>query len=179
MRVNDMSDVQGMSGVGALAGAELPQPRMSISEILLMIGIAAMDANDDRIRLAYAKVQQNNKDLQELNKAMAYLAAHKDKDLNKNDVIDPSAKPPLKLGDVLDKFGVAYSAGTDGKIGKDQFAKIETAVKGASDALGGTNQIDMMKLQSTLNKQNEMSQMVSNNMSKLNQMTMSIIGNMR
>ncbi|WP_201221937.1 hypothetical protein [Halochromatium roseum] len=143
-----------------------------------MIGIAAMDANDDRIRLAYAKVQQNNKDLQELNKAMAYLAAHKDKDLNKGDVIDPSAKPPLTLGDVLDKFGVSYSA-TDGKIGKDQFAKIETAVKGASDALGGTNQIDMMKLQSTLNKQNEMSQMVSNNMSKLNQMTMSIIGNMR
>ncbi|NEX17289.1 MAG: hypothetical protein C1943_11805 [Halochromatium sp.] len=148
---------------------------MSISEILLMIGIAAMDANDDRIRLAYAKVQQNNKDLQELNKAMAYLAAHKDQALDK----DADIGDGRKLGDVLDKFGISYKADGKGMISKDQFAKIETAVKGASDALGGTNQIDMMKLQSTLNKQNEMSQMVSNNMSKLNQMAMSIIGNMR
>lgn len=174
-----MSNVQGMSGVAGLEGAGQLPPQMSISEILLMIGIEAMDANDERIRVAYAKVQQNNKDLQQLNKAMAHLAANKDKDLKKSDVIDPSAKPPLTLGDVLDKFGISYSADATGKIDKSQFPKIETAVKGASDALGGTNQIDMMKLQSTLNKQNEMSQMVSNNMSKLNQMSMALIGNMR
>lgn len=173
-----MTDIQSTSRLGAMAGAELPKPQMSISEILLMIGIEAMNANDDRIRLAYAKVQQNNKDLQELNKVMAYLAAHKDQDMWENADIGDGRK----LGDVLKKFGISYQTReSNGKpfISKDDFKKIETAVKGASDALGGTNQIDMMKLQSTLNKQNEMSQMVSNNMSKLNQMAMSIIGNMR
>lgn len=170
-----MSNVQGMSGVGGLEGAGHLPPQMSISEILLMIGIEAMDANDERIRVAYAKVQQNNKDLQELNKAMAYLASHNEQ------ALDPKAEigGGLKLEDVLTKFGISFTPNKEGKIDKSEFKRIESSVKGSSDALGGTNQIDMMKLQSTLNKQNEMSQMVSNNMSKINQMAMSIIGNMR
>ncbi|EXJ15655.1 hypothetical protein [Imhoffiella purpurea] len=165
--------VQGTSGISGQESQVLP-PQMSIAEILLMIGIQAMDANDQKIRIAYEKVKQNNEDLQKLNKAMAYLAAHKDKELDPNADIGDG----LKLKDVLDRFKISRPA-NDGKIAANQFARVETAIKGASDALGGTNQIDMMKLQSVLNKQNEMSQMVSNNMSKLNQMAMALIGNMR
>ena len=47
-----MSNVQGMSGVAGLEGAGQLPPQMSISEILLMIGLEAMDANDERIRVA-------------------------------------------------------------------------------------------------------------------------------
>lgn len=170
-----MSNIQGMSGVGPLAGTDgvLP-PQMSISEILLMIGIQAMDANDDKIRIAYAKVQQNNKDLQDLNKVLACLAANKGRDLDPQTDIGGG----LTLGDALKRFGITPEL-KDGKLDNTKFEALQKQVQNASDALGGTNQIDMMKLQSTLNKQNEMSQMVSNNMSKLNQMAMALIGNMR
>lgn len=174
-------------GVDSADKSKILPPHMSISEIILMVGIESMNANDDKIVAAYQKVQGNNEKLKEYNKLLAYLAEHKDKDMKLDDKIGDTGKT---LKQLLDDNHIEYTKATrtekiDGRdvtydyVPKEQESKLETLVKGASDALGGTNQIDMMKLQSVLNKQNEMSQMVSNNMSKMNQMSMALIGNMR
>lgn len=169
---------------GALAEVGSSSPR-NIADIILAVGIAAMDANDDKIRLFYGKVEQNNRQMANYNKAMSAANNYTQSggELNDNEpkmsYTDPQTgeTKDISLKEFMDINGINYPK--TGKLSKEEWNIVVTNLKSGSDTLGSTNQIDMMKLQSVMNKQNEMTQMVSNNISKLNQISMSIIGNLR
>lgn len=180
-----------MTTVNALSTATLtsvPAKRI-IADIILEIGIAAMHANEDKMEMFYNTVQQNNRQMANYNSAMAeankYTQSGGDftcAPFTYTDPVSGRVSSCTSLRWFMEKNGIPFPSpgGSDGcQLTKEQWNIVVTNLKGASDTLGSTNQIDMMKLQSVINKQNEMSQMVSNNMSKLNQISMSITGNMR
>lgn len=177
-----------MSAVNSVSGANLtPVPaKRSIADIILEVGIAAMQANEEKMEIFYGTVQQNNRQMANYNNAMAEANKYTQGTNNFNNATftytDPitGATSQKNLKSFMDENKISYpSPDKNGNLSKEQWNIVVTNLKGASDTLGSNNQIDMMKLQSVINKQNEMSQMVSNNMSKLNQIAMSIIGNLR
>lgn len=179
-----MANPVGFNPATGVGGIAMPSGgSMSISDLILMVGIQSMQVNDSKVQIAYQQIQKNNRIMKNLNDAMALANTNaatggQNPETIMFQYVDPDTGKPVKttLGTFLRANGITPNSGN---LSKEQWQEVSTKLKNISDSMGGNNQIDMMKLQSTLNKLNEMSQMVSNNMSKLNQMMMSIIGNMR
>lgn len=153
--------------------------KKSIAQIILEIGIAAIQANEDKMRLYYDVVQQNNRKLENYNNAMAvaskYTASGGNLDSSvtftyTNPVTGETKNMELKEFMIVNK--ISYPTGT--MLDKDQWGIIVSNLKGASDTIGNNNQIDMMKLNSVVNDQSEMTEMIVSNESKLHQIAMTI-----
>lgn len=167
----------------------MPNPicKMNLSELILQIGLMSMSVLQGQLEEAYNKVADNNQFIKQANKAIEALRNRTTKDPDtKKDVNqkledikfkDPDSGKEFTLKEFLDTHGITYKNNPPGNA--EEWKNLEDAIGSASDARGGMNQIDSMKLQQTLNKTQEMSQLVSNNISKLNQTTMALIGNMR
>lgn len=157
-------------------------PKQSIADIILQVGIAAMQANDQKIELFYDQVRQNTVMMQNFNNAIAVANTHTNATEKTGSVTflytDPQTgkQSQKEVWNFMEENHISHpDAGWAG----DQWKEVVESLKNASDSLGSTNQIDMMKLQSVIQKQNEMTQMVSDNMSKMSQIALAIISNMR
>jgi hypothetical protein len=184
MAVNLVSDPSKLS---------LNYDKPNISDIILAVGLELMETSNAKLTVCYKQMQQTNWKMQNLNAAMAVANANattgtstKGEGLEKIsyidletgdsrpgsvlDVIHDIAKDDLKGGSKVDGTGA---------LTKQNWQDQASRLKVASDNLGSTSQMEMMKMQSVVNKLNEVTQAVSNNMNKFNQMLMAVIGNMR
>ena len=157
----------------------------SVGDIALAVGIESLNTYDDKVNQYYKMVHMENIQMQNLNNAMA-LAQSQTNVSNATSsqqtfkYTDPEtgATSDMKLKDFMGAQSIPYPSDPDNKFSKDEWSTVVANIKTASDSLSSTNQVDMMKLQSVLNKENQMSSMTSNIMSKENTASMSIIGNM-
>ena len=161
----------GLQGPASVAATGAATPYRNMADIILELGLKAMDNNEIKMNEFYSKIEENNRKQENYNNAMAALRKDGAKMEDAFEWLDPATgdKKKGKIGDFLEN---------EKCTAKDVKTALED-VKSKSDSLGNVNTQDMTRLQSVINKQNEMSQLVSNNMSKFNQMAMAIIGNLR
>lgn len=180
-----------VGGVSDVSAQSLSYDKTNISDIILAVGLESMKTSEDKINVYYKQMQQTNWKMQNLNAAMAVANTNASTPSNKGEnqekisYIDPTTGDSRE-GSVLevmhyfkDNFKKGSAINGETALSKEQWSSIANNLKAASDNLGSTSQMEMMKLQSCVNKLNELSQAISNNMNKFNQMVMAIIGNMR
>ena len=180
MAVNPVSDPSTLS---------LNYDKPNISDIILAVGLELMETSNAKLTVCYKQMQQTNWKMQNLNAAMA-IANTCASNPSANGVNKEMIKYiNLQTGDDK-KQGSVYDVMCENGIPLDKVKGLSALDKGdwsalanqlkqASDNLGSTSQMEMMKMQSVVNKLNEVTQAISNNMNKFNQMMMAVIGNMR
>lgn len=153
--------------------------KKSISDIILEIGIAAIQANEDKMTFYYDIVQQNNRKLENYNNAMAVANKYTQSGGYLDDRVTFTYTDPITgktstktLKSFMDENRISYPEGV--MLSNEKWGIIVSNLKGASDTIGSNNQIDMMKLNSVVNKQSEMTEMIVSNESKLHQIAMTI-----
>lgn len=152
----------GLTGVAPLDAQAVTESNRSISDIILALGITSLMQCENKMNDFYKIVEKNNDNTKFINEMKTKLETVDIKDLSKEE--------KAKIAELC-RYASAEQLPVKGQV-------LE-ALKNASDAIGSVNTLDMTRLQSSINKMNEMSQLVSNNLSKFNQMSMAIIGNMR
>ncbi|MCP3880300.1 MAG: hypothetical protein GY701_18200 [Sulfitobacter sp.] len=157
----------------------------NISDVALMVGIESMNVCDDKVNQYYAMVHAENIELENMNNAMALAQSQTNVGSATSSTQtftykDPDTGETSQMGfkAYCDKEGIDYPKDPDNKFSKDEWNSALQNVKSASDSISSTNQVDMMKLQSILNKANQSSEQTSDIMSKANSADMAIIGNM-
>ncbi len=178
-----------VSGVSDVSAQSLSYDKPNISDIILTVGLESMKASENKLDVYYKQMQQTNRKMQNLNAAMA-IANTNASNPSANGVNKEMIKYiNLQTGDDK-KQGSVYDVMRENGIPLDKVKGLSALDKGdwsalanqlklASDNLGSTSQMEMMKMQSVVNKLNEVTQAISNNMNKFNQMMMAVIGNMR
>ncbi len=150
MSMNTITPI-GAGATGQVESSGAVKSHRSISDIILELGLIAMGHCEKKMEGFYETVEANNKKMAEMH------------ELSTKDKLD--AKEQARFKELTTKD-------------YDQ-ATFKEVLKTTSDGIGSVNTIDMTKLQSAINKMNEMTQLVSNNLSKFNSMNMAIIGNLR
>ena len=165
--------------------------RSGTGDIALAVGIESLNVYDGKVNSYYKTVHNQNGDMKTLNQAMQWAADHQNLDHGVR--VDErfwitdgrtGKKEYKSLCEIMDSFGIKYPSKPDAKdwahahnFNKNDMKTVLDNIKTASDSISSSNQISMMKLQSVLNKENQMSSMTSNIMSKDNTASMGIIGN--
>lgn len=164
----------GIANTGQVAAPSVTRDRnLSISEIILQLGLKSMELSEKKMNEFYDKIEANNYRLTKINEAKEALEkSGTGPDKTNMSFIDPKTGKEVEgtVTDFMEKYGYGKP---------DTIADAKGKLNNASDSLGSVNSMDMTKLQSAINKMNEMTQLVSNNISKFNQMNMAIIGNLR
>ena len=178
-----------MGGMGAIAGV---QSNSNIDIEMFMMQISAERANNlesqmkDQVNEVKARQDAIGKLTKFLNDLSGAIKGKKDgDDIKMNDLglttkYDPDCKDGWSA--LLEKFGCTYKSG---QITSDGHAKKETIegwmeqLKGGIDALNSQGQLDMIRLQSIMNKRNESFEQMTNMMQKFNKARESIVGNLR
>ena len=157
----------------------------STADIALAVGIEAMNTYEDKVNQYYKMVHMENIQMQNLNNAMELAqsqtnvsSATSSQQTFKYTDPETGATSDMKFKDFLAAQDIPYPTDPDNKFSKDEWNTVLANCKSASDSISSNNQVDMMKLQSVLNKSNQMSSMTSDIMSKENTAAMGIIGNM-
>ena len=147
-----------------------PNIKETTQDVILTLGLLMMQTYDEKMNGYLNDMKSRNYQMQNVNKALIALRnggnANTEFDFAKTD----GTIIKKKLSEFMTENNIAYNA--------DKTTNIDN-MKTLSDTLGSTSQIEQQKMQSVLNKYNEVTQMVSNIMSKFSQMAMAIIGNMR
>lgn len=183
-------EAQPLSGTTGVKGAGFQGAGVDISQIIMELGLASMKIHEKKIESYYTMMQQNNRRMENLNTLMAHANTNSSKSIDTNsatelDFIDPETgtKSKMNAHDLAQRVGVSISANKTDNMNTTltpaQWKTVVENIKTKSDSLASSAQMDQTKLQQALNKLNEVTQMISNNMNKFNQMAMAIIGNMR
>lgn len=184
----DTSTIAKLSVVQDIANYE----NLSLSEKIFLVGTQKSQILEGKIDVKYQEMQINNRKMQNLNFAMAVVSkyAADAKDCPKGEgvtmlpkYVDPMTGKEKEGGGsvltVMHDCGIGSDINGATALTKEQWASLNAKLKAASDSLGSTSQMEMMKMQSVVNQLNEATQANSNLISKLNQIFMAIIGNLR
>ena len=181
-----MTDAIGTLNNTTLAGGP---SQSDTSDVVLAVGIESMNAYEGKVNQYYKMVHRQNVLMANLNKCMEFAQSKQGIDHGVRvdtgiHLTNPDTDEPeyVVLSTYLQDQGVALPSkldtARDRNWNKDQWKVALDNMKTASDSISSGNQVDMMKLQSVLNKSNQMSSMTSDIMSKANTAAMGIIGNM-
>jgi len=170
-----------LSGVTAVMG----DANASLADIALAMGIESMNVYDDKVNQYYSMVHAENVQLENMNNAMELAQSQTNVSSATSSTqtftyTDPDTGATSQMGfkAYCSQEGIDVPSDPDNKFDKDEWNTVLQNVKTASDSISSTNQVDMMKLQSVLNKANQAATQASDIMSKENTANMGIIGNM-
>lgn len=147
-----------------------PDIKETTQDVMLTLGLLMMQTYDEKLNGYLTDMKSRNYQMQNVNKALIALRNGGTADTQFDFAQSDGTTIKKTLGAFMTENNITFS--------NDKTTNIDN-MKTLSDTLGSTSQIEQQKMQSVLNKYNEVTQMVSNIMNKFSQMAMSIIGNMR
>ncbi|WP_187394988.1 hypothetical protein [Pigmentiphaga aceris] len=170
--------VNATNGAGAINLQNLQS--LDLETALMMVQSERTKLLDSQLQTQIQEVQNRNELSSKLNTALNAMNTVLNR-AGTNAADKPSSATDAEIAAVKTAFKDAGI--TDVSITKDtKRSDIETAitkVKGQIDALGNTQQMDMLRLQSMSNKRNEAFDVMTNFVKKMQESRSSIIGNMR
>lgn len=167
--------IDSVSNAGGVAGSSANYSEMTLDELMTLVMSERTEVLDEQIRDRIAELDAKNQQLQKLNTSVAEVSnniTELDDDTDTKKTVSPETNAMIQS-----HAGDYYKS--DGKYNKEDLEKIKETMKTAADNLSSTSQLDMTKLQSTMNKYNQSFELLSNFISKYAQSLNSIIGNMR
>lgn len=90
----------------------------------------------------------------------------------------PGTNPPMSMQEALEAQGLGDQFSTE-KLTSEEFDTVIQSVKSRIDTLNNSQQQDMLRLQSLMNKRNEAYELMTNFIKKMQDSRSSILGNMR
>lgn len=174
--MTDISPIKyGVNYDNILQGDSAGSSNIDISDIALAVGLESMQAYDQKVQGYYEKVHKENVELANLNNAMEAAQTNADSPSGKTSdatfqYTDLSTDPPttkdMSVSDFMDQMGISRPGDPDNYYDKNEWNTVLSNLKTESDTLSSTSQVDMMKLQSLLNKQQQAEAAASSIMKK-------------
>lgn len=154
--------------VGGTRISQVDLQGMDLETAMMMVQSERAKLLEEQLKTQIAEVQNRNEQISKLNNLLSQLNAQR-----------PAGTDPTKavtrasLGDLAKEF-----SGT-GDVKQADFDTRIAQIKGQIDALGNSQQMDMLRLQSMTNKRNEAFEVMTNFVKKMQESRSAIIGNMR
>lgn len=157
-----------LDGAGEL---DKPFAGVDIQDLILMVQLNRTKQIDDQVRGQMADMMDRNEKIKALNDIMDELRKACPKDEK------GTAKIPDAVAAELKKWGIDVDPSKE--YSKKDFDVFIGSVKTKTDNLNTTGQMDMIRLQSLMDKRNQSFDMMTNTLSKFSKSLDSIIGNLR
>ncbi|NIZ03778.1 hypothetical protein [Thalassospira lucentensis] len=164
-----------VNGTNAAAGVQGFEPGMGIEEMMMLVQAQRADNLEKQMADQIKEIQSRNEQVGQLNNLLSSLRA----DRPSGDNPDKKATYAMSTASALADAGVT---GADKKATEIDQKTIDTYIndiKGKIDSLNSTGQLDMIRMQSLMNKRNEAFDTLSNLLQKVQKTLDSIVGNMR
>jgi hypothetical protein len=146
---------------------------MDLTTLLLALFMERANNIEDAIKEQSKILQEKNLKMAESNEILQMVRAQrpaKDSD---------EATLPGEAIEWASRNGIDLPNGGSGKIKQAQWDQVIENIKGHTDQLSNTSQMDMIKLENLLNKRNQSFDFMSNFISKMAKVDDGIIGNIR
>ncbi|WP_028879843.1 hypothetical protein [Terasakiella pusilla] len=179
-----MVDAVGSSGI--VYGASQSQGDFDVGTLMMMLSLERADSLESQLKDQANQMKNINDEIKMANHFMA--EARRLKESAGDEVSNESSATPFKMADgttvTMTEFfksrGVSKdTTGNDTKHNKGEWDVNIEHIKTHADSLNSTSQLEMIRLQSLMNKRNQAFEMASNVMNKLSGVMDKIIGNMR
>jgi hypothetical protein len=174
-----MGSVQNIGGVTLTAGA-VPAGSGDLETLLMAICSDRANVLNSVATGQANAMAANNQKIAQLNQVLNDVRASAPSQDKSGQTPSPAISDADKA--ILSNVGINYGdyVGTDGKTKADGgWGNLMEAVKTQIDGLSSTSQLDMIKLQSSINKSNQAIDMMTNLVQKFSDTRDKIIGNIR
>ncbi len=176
-----------MDAIGSLIG------NGDIESVMVAFVVERAQNMEALVKAKVADMRARNANIQELQQAMQTIRSYKPSGDSETTTPDSADAEIAKAVNVLAKNGLSVPDGMmTGSVGsagaytavelkgkKEKFDDMLTNMQSKIDELTSNDQLDMIQLQSMVGKQNNAIEMVSNLVSKFQQLKDKIVGNMR
>lgn len=154
----------------------------SLADLAFMVLSERATIMDTAIRTQMKQIENNNIYASDLTAAMNGVNAYSEKGgaLDKITVIDSKGKSK-DIATFLTENNISFPAGkkASDSLSKEEIGIVVKAINGKIESLASSTQLDIIQLQSSMTKYNQVFDMLSNILSKLAQSQQTIIGNIR
>lgn len=156
---------------------------MDLETALMAVQTQRADLLEVGLKEQMDAVRKRNDEIANCNAVLAELNSRRPEDDDEvaantgNDI--PGTNPPASLYSTWKSLGLGEDQYKHGKITKEEFDSMIQTVKSRIDTLNNSQQQDMLRMQSMMNKRNEAYELMTNFIKKMQESRSGILGNMR
>jgi hypothetical protein len=147
--------------------------RMDLTTLMLVLFMERAQHIEDAIKVQSQILQEKNLKMAEANEILQMVRAGRPAKDSGSDHL------PGEAIEWANRNGIDLPKGGEGKLKQAQWDQVIENIKGHTDQLSNTSQMDMIKLENLLNKRNQSFDFMSNFISKMAKVDDGIIGNIR